>query len=655
MFYSATKYSGRKGSYTQALLFACLSLCLLVWSGLTFAANPEVPNLSYVQNDTTPLEIGKNMLYIKDEAQTLSTEQVLASPDLQWRTINKASPNFGFTDAAYWFRFNLINEEVKYRKVLIELPIAFLDSVRLYRFSDLGILERHYVGDERPFDERPIEHQKFLMPFDLQPGLNQFLMRIQSSGTVEAPLSVWAPDAFLVADGNDRLMQGIWFGVLGIMVIYKFFMLLLLRDTTYLHYAGFTLSYLLFQAALKGYGFAYIWPTQLEWNSFSISVFIASANFFGFMFLLTLLDLPQHNPKVGRVVSVIAGVCAVLVLLSLIVPYNLTVRINSAMAMVTCIAALVVGYWSWYTGNSMAKYFCLAWTSAFTGVAILIGTKFGVMPANFWTNNAGQIGVMIQVSLFSFALAHRFNREKEMRIRAQQASLESERIARRSKEELLVAEAYAKEKLEQKVSERTLNLQQALSQLEKANKKLEIMSTTDALTKLFNRRHFETSFATEFKRSSRHKRQLSVILCDIDHFKSINDQHGHQAGDECLQKVAEIFNERITRSGDVTARYGGEEFIILLSDTSMHQAKIIAEDLRLSIEELKFEFNSKAIPVTASFGVSTLKSRNTQRADQLITQADTALYQAKNSGRNQVVCWQDEATSEGSNITSIEA
>jgi diguanylate cyclase (GGDEF)-like protein len=341
--------------------------------------------------------------------------------------------------------------------------------------------------------------------------------------------------------------------------------------------------------------------------------------------------------------------------LSFIIPYNLTVRINSSMAMVICLSALIIGYWSWFTGNSMAKYFCLAWTSAFTGVGVLIATKFGIMPANFWTNNAGQVGVMVQVSLFSFALAHRFNKEKEMRIKAQESSLEHERLARRSKEELLAAEAYAKHKLEQQVSERTLNLQKALTDLEAMNKKLEVMSTTDALTKLYNRRYFETSFATEFKLSSRHKRQLSVILCDIDHFKSINDQYGHQAGDECLQHVAEIFNERITRSGDVAARYGGEEFIILLSETSMHQAKQIAEDMRRSIEALNFEFKGRHIPMTASFGVSTLKSRKTQSADQLITQADTALYQAKHSGRNQVVCWQDEASNEGSNITSIEA
>ena len=112
--------------------------------------------------------------------------------------------------------------------------------------------------------------------------------------------------------------------------------------------------------------------------------------------------------------------------------------------------------------------------------------------------------------------------------------------------------------------------------------------------------------------------------------------------------------ERITRSGDLAARYGGEEFIILLSDTSAHQARQIAEDLRNSIEHLNLEFAGKAIPVTASFGVSSLRSRNTQSADQLVTQADTALYKAKDSGRNRVVCWKDiDDSAADSNIASI--
>lgn len=641
----------------QTLVLTCLAMVLACLAPFAYSSvEYEVPSIDYSADASFPISIGTQMLYLEDAEHTLTSEQVLSNPNLPWNTIDKASPNFGFTHSLYWFRFNLENKEFENHEVLIELPIAFLDSIKLYQFSGQEVLQKHYVGDERPFSERPIKHQKFILPFDLKPGKNEFLLSVETAGSVEAPLFVWKPESFLIADGHERLLQGIWFGVLCIMVIYNFSLLFLLKDRTYLYYTAFALSYLLFQASLTGYGFAYIWPNQLHWNSYAISVFIASANFFGFVFLMSALDLAKHSRKLYKAVYCIAALCALLLALTFIVPYNVTVRLNSAMGMVTCVSALTIGYWSLYQGNSLAKYFCLAWTSAFSGVAILIATKFGLFPSNFWTNNAGQIGILIQVSLLSFALASRFNREKEMRLQAQESSLENERVARQTQDELLTAKAEANLKLEQKVAERTLNLQTAMTELESVNKKLEIMSTTDALTKLANRRHFETSFDTEFRRSGRHKRQLSIILCDIDHFKRINDQHGHQAGDACLQNVANVFVERITRSGDLSARYGGEEFIILLSDTSPNQAKKIAEDLRSSIENLNFEFAGKAIPITASFGVSSLNSRNTQSADQLVTQADTALYKAKDSGRNRVVCWQDiNDSNTDSNITLIKA
>jgi len=358
------------------------------------------------------------------------------------------------------------------------------------------------------------------------------------------------------------------------------------------------------------------------------------------MLVINYLKLKSNIPLGYRIMSMVAAFSGLMLLLTFVAPYSITIRIVSSLTFFTCFMSLLYGYTAWFRGDQHAKFYCLAWTAAFVGVAIQGAAKFGVFISIFWTNNAGQIGVMMLVALLSFALANRVNREKELRLGAQESSLQHEKMARIAQEELLQTRMSTNEKLERQVTERTQTLQKALMELESANSRLEILSTTDALTTLFNRGHFETRLNIEFKRATRHDRELCVILCDIDHFKSINDSYGHKAGDQYLRQVALILKNKITRSGDITARYGGEEFIILLVDTPESEAERIATILCREIKAIVIEAGPQQISTTASFGVASLSQTQSTSSEDLVHKADIALYQAKDSGRNQVVVWQ---------------
>lgn len=609
-----------------------------------------VPSLDYSASGPQPVEVGARMLYLEDPLQQYDIDEVIANPT-DWKRINQASPNFGFTSSAFWFRFQINNLEMSVQDIYLELPIPFLDDVQVYRITQtnldegVDVMEQHKVGDQFPFSQRPIIDQDLILPFELIPGNNDFLVRITSEGTIEAPLFIWDPQSFSVANADDRLVQGIWFGSVIIMVIYNFFLYIMLRDVSYFYYVSFATSYLLFQVCLKGYGFAYLWTEMVDWNAYAISVFMALCNFFAYMLVMSFLDLRRHSPRGYRITLAMASISALFVLITFILPYSTTVRLNAGMVLITCITSLTVAYWSWYNENRYAKYFCLAWTAAFGGVGVLVAAKFGLLPANFWTENAGQIGILMLVSLLSLALANRFNREKELRIMAQDSSLHNERLARRSQEELLEARVEVNKRLEQKVAERTETIEHAMAELETVNRRLEVMSKTDSLTNLSNRGHFENCLMAEFQRAQRHNRDLSIILCDIDLFKTINDTFGHKAGDECLISIAALFKQRIARTGGMVARYGGEEFIFLLANTPLDTAKHIAQELCDSVRELNFHFNAQPIPVTASFGVSSMAERTLESPDQLVTEADLALYQAKNANRDQVVSWTLEGSS----------
>jgi diguanylate cyclase (GGDEF)-like protein len=158
---------------------------------------------------------------------------------------------------------------------------------------------------------------------------------------------------------------------------------------------------------------------------------------------------------------------------------------------------------------------------------------------------------------------------------------------------------------------------------------------TDALTQVFNKGHILEAFETEFKRARALGQDFSIIIMDLDHFKKINDTHGHDAGDYVLKEAAQIVKKRILPQSAIMGRFGGEEFIILLPSTPLDEALIIAESIRSGLEKHNFQYENTKIPVTASIGVAEIAA-DVDTAQDLFKLADKAVYQAKQSGRNRV-------------------
>ena len=173
-----------------------------------------------------------------------------------------------------------------------------------------------------------------------------------------------------------------------------------------------------------------------------------------------------------------------------------------------------------------------------------------------------------------------------------------------------------------------------MTERERLFREVERLSTTDPLTGLANRRHFDATAQLEVLRARRHGRPLSAVMLDIDHFKSVNDTHGHAAGDRVLVALAGLCNA-LSRRTDLKARLGGEEFCLLLPETSSASAHQLAERIRAQFQGLPFEVSGRAFHVTASLGVAGYLGD--EPPDSLIARADHALYVAKGSGRNRVV------------------
>lgn len=171
------------------------------------------------------------------------------------------------------------------------------------------------------------------------------------------------------------------------------------------------------------------------------------------------------------------------------------------------------------------------------------------------------------------------------------------------------------------------------------------LATMDGMLQIYNKKFFVERLHNEFSRSKRYKRDLSLVMFDLDHFKLINDIHGHPAGDFVLKRISNLVMRNL-RKEDIFGRYGGEEFAIILPETNSKQATIMAEKLRKLIENVEFKYQEKDIPVTVSLGVAYFSAETVEinTYNDLIERADQALYKAKNSGRNRVVCFEKTDT-----------
>ena len=237
----------------------------------------------------------------------------------------------------------------------------------------------------------------------------------------------------------------------------------------------------------------------------------------------------------GWAVGVVV-VAAVFAIAGLMVPYKYLILPTILLAFITCSTMLVMSIVRWIQQDPAARYYTFAWVSMLFGGMVLALSKFTVLPRNLLTENATQVGSALGVILLSIALADRLEREKKRVFETQQRLIREERKARMAQEQPLQVQREANTQLEERVQQRT----QDLAHL---NEQLLELSATDALTRLKNRGDFGRIFQSAVVRAYRYDEILSLLVLDIDHFKKINDNFGHLAGDQCLAHIRKPHTE----------------------------------------------------------------------------------------------------------------
>ena len=587
--------------------------CLCLVNSPSFAAT-AAPGMDFQTPAGDSESLGRGLQYLEDPAGHLDFATVSQQPEA-WQSETEEVFNQGYSHSVWWLRFHITNVH-RNPDWLLEIAYPILDYVDVWVMDDNGRVSHYATGDKIPFHQRPIDHRNFVIPLSLAPQEGATLyLRIKTTSSVQVPLRLWQRAAFFSDDSLRTVIEGLYFGGLLIIALYNFLLFLALKDRNYLYYVCWVASMFFLMACLNGWAFQFLWPQATEWNDRALLVSLNALLLFGFLFVGRFLNVPALVKPIPQLHMLGILACGLLVAASLFLPYNLCIRITLPMVGAACLWGLLGGLVAYRSRHPSANLFLVAWTLLLLSGLVMVLSKVHLLPRNSLTNYTVQLGSLLEVLLLSFALAERINRERALRLQAQQDALAFQRTAN--------------EELEMRVGERT-------RELEDLNRKLQELSDTDQLTGLKNRRFLNAYIQKEFARAERYRSTIAILIIDVDHFKSVNDNYGHLAGDDCLQEIADRIQQEMLRPNDLASRYGGEEFCVILPAITTEGALTVAERIRERIEMTPTKTRAKSISITASVGVFVGVPQVGESAPQLFDRADAALYEAKQNGRNQV-------------------
>ncbi|MFN2360443.1 MAG: diguanylate cyclase [Marinobacter sp.] len=561
-----------------------------------------------------------SIAWLEAPAPESDVEDIRALPEAQWRmTPSGETLNFGFSDSSFWLRVEVPAEPFNR---LLEIGYPLLDDVRVYWFVGDEEVERHATGDHRVFDSRPIHHRNFvfLVPSNTEPATAY--VRVHSDGSVQIPVRIIASADFLAGEQLGYGWQALFLGIMISMALYNLFVFVIVRHLAYLWYVLTVIASALVLLNFNGLVFQWLWPDLPVLNRYFTAPAISANIFFAAMFTLSFLAVRRYSPVSYRLLQTIVLISVGCFVYGLFGSYQASIVLISVLAAIITPLTWILGLVVWFRGQVLARFYVVAWTPLLLGHLVLAVSKIGLIPSSTLTEIAPQIGVALEVILLSFALAYRISLERQRRLEAQEHALDIQRKANQT--------------LEARVHERT-------EELEEAYEQLKAVSITDGLTQVANRRRFDEKLEIEWNRALRHGHPLGLVLLDIDHFKRVNDDFGHLAGDDCLVSVARVCASEIQRSGDLLARYGGEEFCVLLPATPDTGAISVAERLRAAVATSPVDVGEHvgSVNLSVSAGVATMVPGPGMAPSDLVSRADEALYAAKAAGRNRVMVFRE--------------
>ena len=577
--------------------------------------------------------------YLEDRQANLSIGEVAGMRE-QFQRYTGTQPNFGYSRSAYWLAFEVERQAGDSEAWYLQVKYPPLDRLELFWRPRADAPFEHLVhGDHLPFHVREIHEPDYYFPLTVAPGERQtFYLRVQSESSMTVPLAIYSAHSLDEQRGTDHLVLGLFFGTLLALALYNLLLCVSIRDISYLYYVAFVATSGFAFFSYNGLAYQFLWPEAVAWNNRAPVVFALLSLATGALFARNFLAIARHSPRLDAGLAALAIGAAVFSLLALgVVDYFTSAHVFSAFAIIATVAILSSGVVSWQHGYRPARWFLLAWATLLVGLIAYSLRVLGALPGNFFTIYGIQVGSGLEMLLLSIALADRINVMKREKEEAQAIALAASRRAERE--------------LEDKVRERVgelneLNrmLQGEISEREQAEQALIEMAHHDALTGLPNRLLLSDRFRIAAAHATRARRELALLMMDLDGFKKINDTLGHDVGDLLLVAVADVIRGTV-RATDTVARFGGDEFVVLLNDLRDAEEATRAAEQIISALGKPLNVGQHSLVITPSIGIA-LCPQDGLTLEAMLKCADIAMYRAKEAGGNTYYFFLEDAQKE---------
>lgn len=533
--------------------------------------------------------------------------------------------NLGYHHGAAWLRVNLAAAPDAPRNWLLEVGNPTLDQVSIFLPDGKGNMVAQGADDHAA--GRPYFHRYPVFPVQIPAGGQQILLlRVTSDNSMTIPVKLWQLQALDEHDHGAYAVLGLYYGLLLALLAYNLLVYQSRREPINLIFAWLGVSLGIGMLGLNGLGKLWLWPSLTLGDHYAFPLGMAFFGLSGALFNRAFLRTRDRSPVLDFLLLAMAFIFAALILTGGFIHYHWLLLAVSIAGLVGSLLAIVSGLAFYIAGQREARYLVLAWTLLLVGLATSVARDMAWLPSYGYTLYALQVGSALFMLLAAYALTDRASL-----LGQEDLATNASKLA--AKEVTLAALRVKEAQLEKRVEERTRELAFVNEGLRENLARQLRLATRDPLTGLANRMLLDDRLDQALERARRTQGQVGVALIDLNDFKPINDNYGHDAGDRLLIEVADRLSKSM-RASDTVARYGGDEFVVVMErvhgrDDVRRLISAVDTALAVPIRE-----DSLELTVSASIGVSMYPDDGDQ-ANMLLRKADEAMYAEKRARKQE--------------------